>query len=216
MKQTRKHIYAHIINNGHEAVFYGIKFADFVECMPVPIENLLLLKSDYCGERDFRGFWLVEGKEGIAALMCEDIYGYGDFCFVDYLNASSLGELTELQIAELLYLGHTHKPLGTPFFEVLQNRFAYFSHDDGWYSRIYCKNENSLVSLLLNVVQKRVGRVLKKDLVSGIGSLVGQGLLIEFEENKMELYEVGKYVNMNEWLNNLENIKRNAGRFLSM
>ena len=89
----RKHIQAHLSDSGHSAIFYGIEFADFIECTPISVENLLFLKGDYCGERDCRGFWLAEGKEGIAELMRKNTYSYGDFCFMDYANVDCLSKL---------------------------------------------------------------------------------------------------------------------------
>ena len=136
MKDRMTDIYIRVSSERHEAVFSGLRFIDFINCATIPIDNILLLKSGYSSEKRCHNFELLEGQENISKLMLENIYHYGDFCFVDYAHASSVNKLNEKQIAELLYLAHMHKPLRSPFFEVLQNNFVYLAHDDGWYCKL--------------------------------------------------------------------------------
>ena len=198
----------------HETVFSGVTFIDFIESNPIPIENILLLKGHYWGEKSWNKFELLEGRDQIARLKREDIYNYGDFCFVDYVDAPSIDQLSEEHIAELLYLAHMFKPLRSPFFKVLQNKFAYLAHDDGWYSKLYCRDSEVSISILLNKLRKLAetalgdgAPLLPDHLVREIYKLAEAGLFIEVDVSAsksrdiiIRLYEVGEYENMDDLL----------------
>lgn len=206
MKTRASSIYAKLTEKRHEAVFSGISFADFMESVTPPIENILLLKGDYLGEKNLHKFEILEGREQIAKLMLEDIYSYGDFCFIDYSDVASINNLKEEQIAELLYLSHMFKPLKSPFFDVLQNKFAYLSHDDGWYCRLYCNDWKSPVKLLHDTLIKSVKKILCSDsfslpdgLIESVCNFSSEGVFIEIDalakRSKIavvRLYETGE------------------------
>ena len=227
MKLETQRIYAMLPSEAGATIFSGISFADFVECTPVPIENILLLKGDYWGEKSWNKFELLEGQEQIAKLMHENIYRYGDFCFVDYANHITLDELSDDEIAELLYFAHMLKPLKSPFFEALQNSFFYFAHDDGWYCKLYCKSPDIPMSVLVNRLQKSVWKttsnnhcLLPASLVQEVHKLSIGGVLIELETSPPPadtiaticIYDVGKYTNMDTLFSNLECIKRDSAK----
>ena len=230
MKIEHVKIYVKSYPERHEVLFSGLKFVDFIECVPT-IENILLLKDNfYKAEKSWSKFNLVEGGDQIAKLMLDDIYNYGDFCFVDYADISLINQINDEQIAELLYLSHMFKPLKSPFFEVLQNRFAYLAHDDGWYCKLYCKDQQVPISMVMNKLQKSIKNAFVANLPSlpensdeEIFKLSTGGLLIEldFSTQKekvsiknnvaemaiLKFYEVGEYKDMDVLFNNLEQIK---------
>ena len=215
-------LYINVSAEEHEVVLSGVKFVDFIENTPIKIENILLLKSEYFAAKNFRGFELLEGYDDISELLREDIYNYGDFSFIDYSDISSINKISEEQIAELLYLAHTHKPLKSAFFDVLQNNFVYLSHDDGWYCKLYCKELQSSTSMLINRLQKSVRSAfcnseytLPKSLIESIQNLSTKGLLVSLDFQKrnkgmIKLYEVGKYDNPDILFNSLETKKPSA------
>ena len=220
-------IYAKLSPENNEAVFSGIKFADFIECDSVQVENLLLLKSCYFGDKQCNNFELLEGKEDIAKIALENIYQYGDFCFVDYVDPVSVRQLTGEQVAELLYIAHSFKPLNSPFLDTLHNNYAYLSHDDGWYCKLYCKEQHSLRSILFSKLLKHLRKdfcntisSLPEDLTEKVTELSTQGLLIQLDISKpknntakknklasIRLYEVGEYGNMDDLFNNVEHLQ---------
>jgi len=227
MKDKNINIYAKISSENNEAVFSGITFADFIECTSIQVENLLLLKSGYFSKKQCHKFELLEGKDDIAKLALENIYHYGDFSFVDYSNPASVRELTGNEIAELLYLAHLLEPLKSPFFDTLQNNYAYLSHDDGWYCKLYCKEQHILNSILLNKLHKSLQSEscdtipsLSYELTEKVMELSKRGLLIQLnvlsQKSKkvkktnvasIKLYTVGEVNNMDYLLNNLENLQ---------
>jgi len=226
VKNKFTQIYAKLSPERNEAVFSGIKFVDFIECVPIPIENILLSKPVGTGNRYFRCFELLEGECDISKLKLQNIYSYGDFCFVDYANLELVNQLTEEQIAELLYLMHMHKPLKSPFFSPLQNNYVYLSHDDGWYCKLYCKEQQDLTSVLFNKILKIANEVccntvtsLPHDLSEKITELSTLGMLIQLnlpQKSKaikkhhnitVRLYAVGEHENMDDLFNNLDGIE---------
>jgi len=224
MKNKNMYIYAKLSPENNGAVFSGITFADFIECASVQVENLLLLKSGYFSDKRCHNFELLEGKDDITKLAHEDIYNYGDFCFVDYISPASVQQLTGNEISELLYMAHLLKPLKSPFLDTLQNKYVYLSHDDGWYCKLYCKEQQVLNSILrsklLNSLQRDFCDTispLPDELINRVTELSTRGLLIQInspiQQTKMlkkskiasiKLYEVGEAKNMDCILNNAD------------
>jgi hypothetical protein len=210
-------IYVNVCDDEQKTIFSGITFHDFIECVPIPIENILLLKSDYIGEKSCHRFELLEGRDDISKFLREGMNNYGDLCFVDYADTALVGKLAQEQVAELLYLAHMFKPLKPPFYDVLQNRLAYLSHDDGWHCNLYCKDSQIPIFILLNKLKKSIQSylrnnecVLPNNLTEIIRKLSMKGLLIEldFSSRKrstctIRIFEVGKYENMDNLFNDI-------------
>jgi len=214
-------LYVKLSPERNEAVFFGIEFADFIKCTLIPIENILLLRSSYTSDKQCHNFELLEGETEISKLPIEDIYNYGDFCFVDYANTASINQLTKEQVAELLYLANLSEPLSSPFFDVLQNNYVYLSHDDGWYCKLYCKERQALTSILPNKLLKSLQNSLCNKMSSlpdglseKISELSTHGLFIQLDiankKNKtatIKLYNAGEYENENILFDNIEHVK---------
>ena len=227
MKGESEKIYVKLSPENNEVLLSGIRFVDFIDCTPIPFENIMLLKADYIGERHCHNFSLLEGVEDITNFAIEGAYCYGDLCLVDYADGTSICQLPEEHIAELLYLAHMHKPLKSPFFESLQNNYAFLSHDDGWYCKLYCKQWHIPISMLCTKLTRSIQRAFGVEIISLTDSLVekitelsARGLLIQLDISKskckqtkankiatISLYEVGGYGNMDDLFNNLEQVK---------
>lgn len=224
MKKVRTKIYVKASPENNEVVFSGIEFAEFINYLPQPMENLMLItggSSIVLAETNLeRGLELFEGHNLIGKLTKQNIYNLGNFCFVDYASASNTNNLSEEQIAELLYLGHMFKPLKSPFFEPLQNRFAYLAHDDGWYCKLYCRNLSEFVPVLLGKLasheklpKPNCSNVINEHLLQ----LTISGIFIDLEEINfgkgsadIKIYTVGNFSSIDDILNNLQHIKNNA------
>lgn len=72
----------------------GIEFIDFVRSLTVEINNVLLLASGYIGEDYHSGVGLdFVRKEYLEELYKDNVYSYGDFCWIDFENIVSLDNL---------------------------------------------------------------------------------------------------------------------------
>jgi len=209
-------IYVKIYLDAHKMVISKFNFSDLIEYTPIPLNNILLLKSDYIGENRRHNFELLEGKRDIAKMIKDKAYSYGDFCFTDYEDIPAVEQLSDEQIAELLYMAHLYKPLNSPFFEVLKNNFVYLGHDDGWYCKIYCKEKELLNSLLLNKLRGDIQQTIKNKntivlpnkIVENTLKFSVDGLLIELEKQRQKsedilirFYKVGEYKDIDKLLN---------------
>jgi hypothetical protein len=224
MKKKRRKIYIKITPERNKIVYSGIEFAEFMRYLQQPIENLLLMKGDYCGNRYEHNFELIEGYEYVEEFTKENVYNYGNFCFVDYISADNIAMLSDNQIAELLYLSHMFKPLASPFFKTMQNRFAYLAHDDGWYCKLYCTRLDDFADVLCAKIKEGLETLYKEELCQfsqKVGEqlleLAENGLLIDLDETyrkksgvEVKLYIVGECLNMDEILNDIKRLKDDA------
>jgi hypothetical protein len=219
----RTKLYVKFNQKSNEFIYSGIEFAEFLQYLSEPINNILLLKGDYYGNRREHNFELIEGEEEIIKLAKENIYNYGDFCFVDYEKAINIQRADKKQIAELLYLGHMFEPFESPFFDTLQNQFAYVAHDDGWYCKLYCNNPYDFINVICRkiLVSRSVDSILEPQdsIKEMLLERVKEGLLIDLEEkiNVTEsvcipLYSIGEYSNMDDILNNIMMLKGKADK----
>lgn len=227
MKDVRTKIYIKVSPEKNEIEYSGMEFAEFIKYLSQQIENILLLKGDYFGNRCESNFELLEGKEIVERLAKEDVHSFGDFSFVDYSSPQNVNGLSGEQIAELLYLGHMFKPLRSPFFNSLHNNFAYLAHDDGWYCKLYCKNLYDFITVLCKKVAAHTS--LKSicepsdSMKEAILQMATSGLLIDLEESscnpgglETKLYIIGSYSDMDTVLNNYQKLKESATQIHSL
>lgn len=118
-------IYIHLNAVHHYTMSYGIEFREFVKCLPKELNNVLLLKHNF-DYSDFNMHTLLDyvEKDNLDRLLKEDVYEYGDFCWLDFEDTDGLNELEGQEIAELLYLGHSKQHLSGPFYSKLNNRYV--------------------------------------------------------------------------------------------
>ena len=219
MRRLRDVFYINAFPENNELVYYGMQLNEFIKCAPVEINKLLVLEGEYFG-RGFRSktkLQVVENDE-MEEFLGEDIYGYGDFAWVDFENRDNLEKLEPIELAELLYLGHMFKPINSPFFEKIQNRYAYLAHDDGWFCRLYCKEYSDFQEIICNKIidtvstsKRRKIYPFTKEVKEELLNLAKDGLLIDFNnfaryEKSIEvpIYTIGKFLDMDEMYNNLQ------------
>lgn len=201
-----------------------MEFNEFIKFIPIELNNVLLLKSEYYGPGyNVKYNFETVNKEEIQDFIKEDIYGYGDFCWVDFDKFENVDSLEPSEVAELLYLGHMFLPVESPFFEKIQNSYAYLAHDDGWFCRLFCKSfedfreviANKLVSVVSTSKRRKI-YPLHDELKSQLLSMAEDGLLIDFSNVlkcdrsiEIPIYKIGKFVDMDAMYNDL---KRHIGR----
>ena len=213
-KRTRIYVKANIEKN--EIQYSGISFSEFVQYLTCPLENLVQLKGEYCGDSCICGFEVAEGTVSINKLSSECIYYWGEFCFVDCFDPLSILELSQQQIAELLYLAHAGQPLTSPFFECLHNRFVYLSHDDGWYGKLYCRNVNDFISVLSQKIASQLKNppTIPNIIGTQLLQLAHSGIIIDLDdmcitcdEANLKIYTIGVDTDIDTILNNFEMLK---------
>lgn len=146
---------------------YGIEFDEFAAAFSDSLNHLLLLKHRF-DDTEFNMHTLLEycPEDRVKKLAGEDVYGYGDFCWIDFIEEEVLNELTGQEIAELLYLGHLKQHLKLPFYNKLGNRFVYLAHDDGWFNKIYYRSFKDFFHLLSEAISGKVSKLkLEKSLL---------------------------------------------------
>jgi hypothetical protein len=225
MRRIRDVFYINANFKENYFLYYGMEFKEFIKCSPIELENILL--TDGISTNSFNRSWILEtanGKEDILELSKEDIYGLGNFHWIDYNNEVDLNNCTPEEKAEVLYLSHFGKPLKTPFFNRINNNFAYLAHDDGWYCKLYCKDMLSFKDIIANKIidsfstnKRRKIYPINEDIKDELFELTKKGLLIDFSNIyrdsqciSLNYYTIGHYEDMDEMYNNLERNKSKA------
>jgi hypothetical protein len=130
----------------------GITFQEFLLGVERPI-NLLLLRHQFpCPLTDSRGRYEFVNESELARLARDNIYGYGDFSWVDFQSEDALSHLEGRELLELLYLKEFGRPLGAHRFPTLQNRYTYCAHDDGFYLQLHAHHAKDLERILAKVL----------------------------------------------------------------
>jgi hypothetical protein len=203
-------------------VCHGVDFKGFISLLEKPPAHILLIRHEYNGKNYHAqsGFKYAAGTE-IEKLKTENIDRYGDFCWFDFEDEFALDQLTRLDIAELLYFGHKRRPFSSPVFTRLQNRFAYWSHDDGWLTKVYFTDSGEMQSFISSALSANTknltGGKLPPETAKEMVSLSENGLLIDsgelFDAGDMFMlpfYITGKITNMDDLLGNTTLYKMNA------
>lgn len=207
-------------------LYYGMEFNEFIKYCPIEIENLLVTDGSYITNHFNRSWGLetAKGKEEIIELSKEDIYGLGNFHWLDYCNEESLNQCTPEEKAEVLYLSHFGRPLKTPFFDRINNQFVYLAHDDGWYCKLYCKEMNVFKEIIANKIidsvstnKRRKIYPMAEEIKDELLEMTKNGLLIDFSSIYrddrsigLRFYTIGHFTDMDEMYNNLERNKHRA------
>ena len=184
---NRSFAYIHLNRQEGVVTTSGIAFGEFLaglECKPA---NLLLLKG-YCTPYD-----IPRHRElGLEHVSFKEIDRYihqvdADFFWLDFQDEADLDRVTDQELAELLYFGHKVKPLRRFQFEKLRNRYAYYSHDDDWYARIYMENPDDYRAVVAcKLVKELKGRkrtmpLPPDEIIDRLMGMFEQGAAIDFE-----------------------------------
>lgn len=226
MRRLRDVFYINANFEEQSFIYYGMEFQEFIKYCPVELENLLITDGQFItnGFNYHWNFETAEGKEGILELTEEDIYGLGNFHWIDYSNEEALNQCTPEEQAEVLYLSHFCKPLKSPFFDRINNQFVYLAHDDGWFCKLYCRDLSTFKEIIANKIigavstnKRRKIYPMSDEVKNQLFEFTKEGLLIDFSHIFRDsrsvglyFYVIGHYKNMDEMYNNLERNKQRA------
>lgn len=200
----RRDIYIWSQSEKQRFQLHGIEFHEWISCMGDPL-NLLLLESQFSDAHYHSGSNLEYIlKTELSSLFQDDIYGYGDFVWVDFENEVSLDSLSPMNIAELLYMRHTGEPLHTPFLPAINNRFVYYAHDDGWSTRLYCNNPHDFDEILRRLIPMKlnIDAPIGDDCLDVLIPLCSHGLFFDMQHIDLSptvtvpFYVVGEFNDM--------------------
>ncbi len=196
---------------------YGVSFYEFMTSAVKPPRKILLLQSDFTeGDYHEKLKWDIVNKKTLPKLIADDIYGYGNFCWVDFKKKSTLNQLKKIHIAELLYFNHCGEKLKQPFIPALENNYAYWSHDDGFFNCLYIKKITDYAPMLKRILLKKLSLVTTEkfseipiSIAKQLVSLTPKGLYIDFKKTtktqcalNLSILLIGNYPNMDEIYNN--------------
>ncbi|MBP3962903.1 hypothetical protein [Paenibacillus lignilyticus] len=206
-KTIRDIIYVSHMHPNNCFYSYGIEFHEFmIGVFPKP-ENLILLQHQFSNAQwNPRTRFDYVTREELDELIEDDVYGYGDFCWVDLAKEEDLDALSNDQIAELLFFGHLARPLH----QVPKARFAYYAHDDGWFNKLYVTDLHDYEMLLANVIAEKLRKLtgrkfeaIPKDIATALLESTRDGLFIDLSkaikdaaEYKIPLTAVGHFTDM--------------------
>ncbi|MBM7569259.1 hypothetical protein [Paenibacillus sacheonensis] len=173
---------------------YGFEFYEFMSCVQPRPENLILLKHNFDGaEWNPHTRFDYVTAQGIKDLIDDNVYGYGDFCWVDFEKEEDLEHLSAQQIAELLYFSHLAKPLH----DIPKARFAYYAHDDGWFNKLYVKKLEDFEELLSRAIVLKLRKMTRRSMVEIPNEIAKvlmestkEGLLIDLSRMKKSKTEI--------------------------
>lgn len=223
--ESRDIVYMHVQTTERFVIASGMSFREFASSLEKPLNHVLLLKHDY-DDTEFNLNVSLDYvvDENVAKLVKEDVRSFGDFCWVDFREESSLDDLDGMELAELLYLGHMKHHLKQPFFSKLHNQFVYLSQDDGWFSKVYYRSMPAYYRMLGKLLSIKFEEVkmdrswfgLRKkrglppvpvEVLSGLSTMLSEGLIFSFKNailsrTKVEIpvWVVGDFTNMDEML----------------
>jgi hypothetical protein len=220
MPKRKNLLYLHTNTSDRHVVCHGVDFKSFLSYLENPPENILLIKGVQAGQS-------LHAQSGFGYACGEKLSAgkHGDFCWVDFKDEFALDHLTRLDIAELLYFGHKRRPFSTPVFPRLQNRFAYWSHNDGWLTKVYFADGGEMRSCTaaagtaFSNAKQKVGGKLPPETAKEMAGLSENGLLIDggelFDAGEVYMlpfYVTGRITNMDDLLSNTALHKMNAVR----
>lgn len=150
------HIYIHMNETNHFVIFSGLTMQDFVQCTE-PLQHLVLLKHNYenCSFNIHTQLEFVL-DEDIPSFTKEFMDKPTDLRWIDFKDENKLNLLTPQEQAELLYIGHKKEPVRSAFNKHLQNRFVYFSNKDENMTKIYFREMNESLALVVNILNQVV------------------------------------------------------------
>ncbi|MFJ8268598.1 hypothetical protein [Peribacillus asahii] len=231
--EIREILYMHVQASERFVISNGMSFWEFVNSLEKPLQHLLLLKHDYSDTQFNLNVALdYVPSEGVAKFIKQDVRAYGEFCWIDFQEEDSLDELSGMELAELLYLGHMKHHLKQPFFSKLHNQFVYLSQDDGWFSKIYYRSLpmyykmlGSLISLKLEGLKtdrtwfglrkKRDLPIIPVEVLEKLSAMLSEGVVFSLKHAietrvKMEIpiWVVGDFMNMDDMLDHYHELQK--------
>jgi len=199
----------------------GLTFNEFYNGIDEKPQNILILKG-YPKNATFNKKISLEyiSSEFVKDFTDTNVYRYGDFCWFDFDNVEQINSLSNAQLAELLFFSHMTKPLDSYQISGLNNKYAYNSHDDDWFVRVYMKDTKSYLSVIeYKILRELKGRKkyiapLTDTILKQIYDFAKGGAVIDFEESYLtgvHIYKIGAFNDIDSIHRTLDKRRENLG-----
>lgn len=140
----------------------GLEFSEFVRLVERPL-NLLVLRSLFPDAITFHEINFDGIRDNLEDHRFNDLDKLldspknldGDFYWVDYSDECRLLAIGDEELAELCFLARQGRPLKSPFFESLKNRFVYFGHDNGFYTSLTIRDRLNALQMLWKAIEDK-------------------------------------------------------------
>lgn len=122
---SENYLYIHLETVTNMILSYGIDVSDFVNGFKHVPEHLMLLSPvDEDQMIDpHTGFNVISGREDVLRYLLNRKMTHKKW--IDYEQTLYLDEISPVEVSELLYLGHAHTHLSSPFYYKLANQYVY-------------------------------------------------------------------------------------------
>jgi hypothetical protein len=191
----------------------GVHFSDFAAAVDLK-RPLLISGSDFKQRKQSFGTMLlyIEAHENEQFSKSTDGQRH-PLIAIDIRSSHSLDVLTDVDIAELLFLMHMKHGMPLPFLDSIANELVCFSEHDGLHASVYLKDWARVEQLIADLVQPKFRHharsvasiALTAEIMIHIRHFLGEGVLIDFESAKrsvfsrnisIPVYVAGRYEDM--------------------
>ena len=186
----------------------GITFEDFYNGIENKPLNLLVLsgwiyRADYYYSPELMVEYIPAKK--MEEFSKSEIQDFEDFCWLDFDNEENLKTVSSQELAEFLYFSHMVKPMKDFRFKSIGNKYAYWTHDDGWYSKVFLYDTEKYKQIIEYIIRKKLkGRKktiapIPSEFMDRIYTLCLDGAVIDFENSSfsgVHIYLVGEHNGM--------------------
>ncbi|AEV94548.1 hypothetical protein [Pediococcus claussenii] len=147
------YIYVHFESLVNLIYSRGISAGDFMNGVLQRPSNILLINGQTNDDLPIDSHTLfneLSGQDEIAEYM---LTGAKQLRWIDFSQKESIGDLTDSDIADLLFMGHMGTHLSTPFSYKLQNDFVYLSLGENQVKTYYRRLKNFYSVLNLSILR---------------------------------------------------------------
>lgn len=227
-------IYLFVNTVDHNTITSGISLRAFINALPNPPANLLLLKYQFEEAEVHLATQLsYVSLEQLNKLISSERHSHSEYCWIDFEDLFNLDTIEGQELAELLYLGHLKKHLKLPFYQTLNNRFVYLTDNDSWMNKVFYRNWQDFYIILSSVLSNKlsemkldksiVGFWKKKNyppidtaLLRQLNPLLTEGIVISYAninqtrgQIEIPIWIVGDFFNMDEMADVYEERSKN-------
>lgn len=194
MKSKKKYdvLYINYQSNLNLASLHGFTISDFINCSPIRVSDIVLVEPEVSFSDSINSLQKLSLEKLVNNL--PEYYNFiGDICWVDLGQKTLLENVDPIDVAKLLYLSKMFTPISSPFFKSIGNSFAFLSHDNGWSTKIYSKQNDILLDILFKKVISSLNFVNSTihsktiDYAPIFAEICSQGMYIDFHMKEISV-----------------------------